>query len=433
MPVAHPAGLPIGWAAPNPARRTIGFAPPAQAAGDTARQLLRHAGEGHLLTVAPTGAGKARSGIIPALLTHPGPVLVVDLKGENYQVTARARRRMGHRVVALDPFRVLGGEGDRLNPMDLFGLAGDADQNAEWLAELLCGGRPLLSRDPFWELTAKGLLTGLIGLAWEHADPTRRHLGTALDLLHADDVDYAVAVQLDSHRFANRLARQELAGYLQHEADRCRPSVRSSAQAVVKCLGSEGVRAALSATSFDLSAWVRGDPLDVYLVFPPDKLDSHRAVLRLWLGTLLAALMRRSHLPARRTLLLLDEVAQLGPLPHLRVALTLLRGYGVQAWTFWQDLSQLRHLYPSDWETVLNNSGVVQVFGLTNGWAARAAAEVLDCPSGELLALPPTDQMILRPGHAAVRAGRVDYLSDALFAGLADPNPRYGPALVVGD
>ena len=45
------------------------------------------------------------------------------------------------------------------------------------------------------------------------------------------------------------------------------------------------------------------------------------------------------------------EAAQLGTLGALRQAVTLLRGYGLQVWSFWQDLSQVRNLYPQDWQT----------------------------------------------------------------------------------
>ena len=161
---------------------------------------------------------------------------------------------------------------------------------------------------------------------------------------------------------------------------------------MVKCLGSRAVRAALGPSTFDLADWMRGAPLDIYLIFPPDKLDSHRGLLRLWLGTLLAVLLRRTEVAEPKTLLLLDEAAQLGTLPHLRTALTLLRGYGVRVWSLWQDLSQLRLLYPLDWETILNNSGVIQAFGLSNGWMARTCAEILGVPAGELLALAPVSR-----------------------------------------
>lgn len=39
---------------------------------------ILHTGGGHLLTIAPTGAGKGVSCIIPTLLRFPGPVIVID-------------------------------------------------------------------------------------------------------------------------------------------------------------------------------------------------------------------------------------------------------------------------------------------------------------------------------------------------------------------
>ena len=69
---------------------------------------LHYDGSAHLMTVAPTGTGKGRSVVIPTLLTYPGAVVVLDPKGENYQVTARARREMGQQVIRLDPFSTCG-------------------------------------------------------------------------------------------------------------------------------------------------------------------------------------------------------------------------------------------------------------------------------------------------------------------------------------
>src|SRR5687767_7137009 len=88
----------------------------------------------------------------------------------------------------------------------------------------------------------------------------------------------------------------------------------------------------------------------------PVKRPAPGALLRMWVATLLGAVCRRTTIPPQRTLFLLDEAAQLGSLPILRQAVTLLRGYGLQVFTFWQDLSQLELLYPRDWPTILNNS-----------------------------------------------------------------------------
>jgi type IV secretion system protein VirD4 len=81
------------------------------------------ADDSHLMTIAPTGAGKGRDVIIPNLLSYEGSVVVFDPKGENYDVTHRYRRdELGHQIVVLDPFGAShAAAADRacLNPFDV--------------------------------------------------------------------------------------------------------------------------------------------------------------------------------------------------------------------------------------------------------------------------------------------------------------------------
>lgn len=421
----------LGWRepqSPQPAK-ILGFESPEPTPSvriKPRRQRVSYRGDGHLLCVAPTGAGKGRGLIIPNLLHYTGPVIVSDPKGENYLVTANRRREMGHRVVVLDPFRVATDKGDWLNPFDVLNLPGSMlDAEIELLAELITDGEITCGKDPFWDRTAGGLLIGLMGLAATEPDPDQRNLAMVLDLLYDGDCDYKIAVALDTRKNLPRLIYNELAGYLSHEAERCRPSVRSTAQAKVKALGCEAVRESMSGSTFDLGTLARGEPIDLFVILPPDKLASHRAVLRLWMGVLLTALIRRTHIPRERTLVMLDEVAQLGPLNAMRQAVTLLRGYGVQVWTFWQDLSQLKLLYPQDWPTIVNNAAVLQTFGVTNGLMAAECAAVLGCKPRQLQRLRPGVQMMMEPRRGTRSIARLDYLRDPCFKGLYTSNPRH--------
>jgi type IV secretion system protein VirD4 len=61
----------------------------------------------HTMVVAPTGVGKGVSCILPFLLTCEESCVVVDFKGESALLTAEHRRRLGHRIVILDPFKVV--------------------------------------------------------------------------------------------------------------------------------------------------------------------------------------------------------------------------------------------------------------------------------------------------------------------------------------
>ena len=62
-------------------------------------------GNGHLLTVAPTRAGKGTGQIIPNLLSWVGSVLVIDIKGENYLRSAGYRKEvLNQKVIRFAPF-----------------------------------------------------------------------------------------------------------------------------------------------------------------------------------------------------------------------------------------------------------------------------------------------------------------------------------------
>ena len=53
---------------------------------------------------APTRSGKGVGVVIPNLLNWPDSVVVLDIKGENYDVTAGYRARHGQAVYAFSPF-----------------------------------------------------------------------------------------------------------------------------------------------------------------------------------------------------------------------------------------------------------------------------------------------------------------------------------------
>ena len=108
--------------------------------------------------------------LAPELLTYPGPVVCVDIKGEAYAVTARRRRELGQRVVRLDPFQVIGASSDSLNLFDLFKLPNaDLENDAQMISSRLAGGSSI-SKDPFWDISAGGLVSGLIVYLAHHRD-----------------------------------------------------------------------------------------------------------------------------------------------------------------------------------------------------------------------------------------------------------------------
>ena len=83
----------------------------------------------HIMSIAPTGAGKGQTSILPNLLKWPASVFVIDPKGENAQLTYRQRRKLNDAVYVLDPFGVSGASSAAFNPLD--GLDEDRPDLAE--------------------------------------------------------------------------------------------------------------------------------------------------------------------------------------------------------------------------------------------------------------------------------------------------------------
>ncbi|KZY15921.1 hypothetical protein A3726_15705 [Erythrobacter sp. HI0037] len=394
-----------------------------QEGGQELLEPILHTGDGHLITLARTGAGKGVGCIIPALLRYRGPVIVIDPKGENYQVTARRRREMGQKVAVLDPFGIVANETDNLNPLDLIDRASlDAIDDAAQLAELLV--TETSTRDPFWDNRARSLLATMILHVAVARPPILRNLTEVHHLLNQSNEDMDFTFK-EIAKSADATVRKGAA--IKDTAEgKVWASILSTAQSHSDFLRSAGAQQTLGQSSIDLEAITRGDPLSIYIVVPPEKLESHGKLLRLWVGTMISAITRRSQRPELPTLFILDEAAQLGPLKQLRQAITLLRGYGLRTWSFWQDLSQLKMLYPRDWQTMVNNCEVVQAFGFANASVARDGAELTGYYDWRVLQDLEAEEMVLAlAGDQPVIARKPNYLFDPAFAGQFDDNRFY--------
>lgn len=418
-------GLLVGWRDVDAPKPRFGFevnnAPPTIGAFEP----VLHEAEGHIITIAPTGAGKGRGAIIPNLLTYPGSAIVIDPKGEAAAVTARRRREMGQDVFIVDPFRVVTQKPDSLNPFDVFDMADtEIDIEAETLATLL-SGEVGVSKDAFWDLQGRALVSGVIAYVAQCETPQNRHFGRVRDILKGDDPVHFMAMTLDNVKNLNRLSHQTFAAFCT-TTDVTRSGILSTAQSYTTVLGSDAATRTLGPSTIDLQALRRGEAMTIFLVVPPSRLGSHGAMFRLWVAALMFAVMSRNSMVDRRTLFIIDECAQLGRFDLLLRAMTLLRSYSLQVWAFLQDLSQLKQLYPQDWPTVVNNAGVLQIFGVRNHMMARELADMIgDIDAQGLRMLPPDKLVALKSGSEAEILKRPDYLTDPAFEGTFDPNPLF--------
>ncbi|HVV99015.1 MAG TPA: type IV secretory system conjugative DNA transfer family protein [Planctomycetaceae bacterium] len=396
-----------------------------KASGD--REILNYRGESHLITVAPTGTGKTTGCIIPNALSYPGSMVIVDVKsGELTRVTARRRREMGQEVVVLDPFHVTDEQPGGLSPLEIFSLPGsDLEADAEMLAALF-GRENFGVKDPFWDQHGMALLAAVTAVVARLA-PAERKLSKVFEYLLADDTVYNLAVLLDTlGKEIPKSAYREIAAFLQMP-EITRGGVLATTLSYLKTLHSPSVLQSLESTTFSLPDFIAGRPMTIYLVLPVDKIQSHRSVLKLWIGTLLKAIVSRTHRPEHRTLLMIDECGQLGHFPFLETFITLCRGFSCSVWTCWQDLEQLKAAYPVSWKTLLNNCGILQAFGFTNRDLTEQWSTYLDTSPSELRALARDEAIVSIAGQGEHRVRMLNYLRDREFAGQFEENPLYAP------
>lgn len=416
----------LGWQREDTSA-PIGFGTASASQGEPGQPVWLE-GEGHMISIAPTGAGKGRGGLIPNLLSYQGPAIVIDPKGEACRITARQREKMGQRVHIIDPFHLVTGETDSLNPMDAFDIPGvDMSGVAMDISRQLSGGTRTL-KDPFWDLRGHDVSAALICAAASlHNEESRekRTLGEVRRMLKSDDVTYNLAVLLDtSGGKLHRFAYEEIANFLQ-TTDVTRSGIHATACSYYSIIASDAAQRTVMNSTIDLPAVRRGDPMTIYLVVPPSKLASHSALFRLWTSVLMAAVLSRDEeLPEHRTLFAIDECAQLGDFETLAMVYTLARSYGMRVWSFFQDLAQIQRILPQEWRTVLNNTAVIQAFGVSNHLMASDLAGILgDFSSEDLRAMDRQDAALQIAGRRGLSVQRPDYLTDPDFCGLFDPHP----------
>ncbi len=398
--------------------RSIGFSGRARSLG-ALNELITYSGDGHVITFAPTGTGKTSGPVICNALKHPGQLVVLDIKGEVHAATAARRREMGQEVHVLDLRD--DGEPGSLNPLDLAVRSGSdpAAVARSFAAEMI--ERGAAEKDRFWNDWAETMIAG--GVAWLLADRPleERRVSRLFDLYNDDDVASALDDLLEQKEVNSRAARSAFGAFLQLPSENTRPSVLGTTQTHLRLFDSDLVRRVTDSTSFDLHAFIAGKPMSLYIIVPPSRLSGYRPLLRTWLSGLLLALTLRKAPPEHRTLMLCDEIGNVGRMDAFLMAATLLRSWGVTLWSFWQNPAQLQ-IYGGQANTLVDNAGVVQLFGARNRRMALEFASLVGGVDAEtILSLRPNEQMLLIEGGCPVRCRQTRCFEDAEFKELSGP------------
>ena len=333
--------------------------------------LLRFPSEGNLMTIAPMGGGKGRSGVGPALLAYDGAVAVTDPKGENAAVWAYSRRLLGRRVAVLAPLEIpaIGPQPWCYNPFDYIRPGMGFQESVNELAEAIVVHHPD-DKAHFTEIT-KVMIAGAIAWIYDTFPAERRTLGSMYDFFTqpGDSFMAACADMVQRPHIGQGMPAQLGKTWMEVGTDE-RGSIWSTLLRNIVGFNDPQMRRATGSSNFDIYDFGR-DRLDLFLCLPFTAMKNHSRWLRLMIAMCVGVVVHRPPNPdAPRALLVLDELPTLGAMSALidkasgAGAVTVGRAQGLQIWAFLQHPNQLPALYGQDVaKTWRGTNAVFQVFG----------------------------------------------------------------------
>lgn len=328
--------------------------------GSNAKYLTNH-DMPHSMVVAPTRAGKGVGVVIPTLLTFDGSVVALDVKGELFDMTSRARLARGDRVFKFSPLD-RAGRTHCYNPvLDIVSAPAERQfLEARRLAANLITAKGKGSEgfiDGARDLFVAGILACI-----ERGTPT---IGAVYDLFALPGEKYKLFAQL-----AEECKNPEAQRIFDNMASNDTKIITS----YTSVLGDGGlnlwadglIKQATSRSDFSIYN-LRRDPTSIFIVVSPNDLEVLAPLVRLFFQQLTSILQRE--MPAKdetfEVLFLLDEFKHLGKLQAIETAITTIAGYKARFMFIIQSLSALTANYEAAGkENFLGNCGV-QVFMAT--------------------------------------------------------------------
>jgi type IV secretion system protein VirD4 len=272
-----------------------------------------------------------------------GAAVVLDVKGEIYEQTAKWRRENVGPVYKFSPLDPTTSHG--YNP--LAEVRADPDylwEDARFLADMMIV--PSGAKDPFWEHRARDVLTAAIARVCIEEDVAKRSMGDVLDILHGVGWDKFVTY-LEARVDFPSMTR---AGHsLASMEPKTRDGVLQSALSSMSAWDGERIARATRKSDWSPLDLRGGENPTIYICFKPNEVDSYISVLRVFIAQHIRSLTS-TVVPAHGVqpiLFILDELPRLRHMPPVEEALEIGRQYGIKLWLFAQSLGQLKTAYPN--------------------------------------------------------------------------------------
>ena len=449
------------WASQRDLKRSGMLKPAGVFLGRAEEHYLRHDGPEHVMAFAPTRSGKGVGLVIPTLLSWTGSAVIHDIKGENFAITAGWRQRFSHclYVNPTDP------RSAAYNPLLEVRRGASEVRDVQNIADVLVDPEGSIEKRNHWEKTSHALLVGAT-LHVLYADEDKTLCGVANFLSDpAHPFEHTLRLMLTTPHLGSRGVHPVVASSARevlNKSENERSGVLSTAMSFLGLYRDPTVAAVTSRCDFRIADLVAAEhPVSLYLVVPPSDISRTKPLIRLILNQIGRRLTeslddqdgaKRKH----RVLFMLDEFPALGRLDFFESALAFMAGYGLRSFLIAQSLNQIEKAYGPN-NSILDNCHVRVAFASNDERTAKRISDALGTATelraqrnyaghrlspwlghlmvsrqetarqlltpGEVMQLPPDDEVVMVSGHPPVRAKKLRFYTDANFTLRLLPAP----------
>jgi type IV secretion system protein VirD4 len=322
--------------------------------GRQGKRLIAAEARASIVVVGPSTISLKTSGFaIPSVLEWQGPVVAASVKSDLLLTTIKRRRQLGKAMV-FDPTGVTGVESVKATPLASCGSWRGAMKVAHWLASSArsSGGAGLEDAD-FWYSAAEKLLAPLLFAAAGSG-------GQMADVIRWLN-DGAEAEEDVTERLVEAQEPDALSAWRANwnREERQRSSIYTTAETIIGAFADPRVLDASSAPEYTPAELLDGSSNTLYLCAPAHEQERLRTLFAAMLSELIAVVYEisaQSGEPIDPPLLVvLDEAANIAPIPDLDGLASTGAGQGIQLVTVFQDLAQVDARYGKRARTIVNN------------------------------------------------------------------------------
>lgn len=378
--------------------------------GRHGKRYLIFEGQQFVALAAPTRSGKGVGFVVPNLLQFEDSVVVLDIKQENFDITAGYRKANGQEIYLFNPFA----EDFRSHRYNMLGYVSNDPKyrvsDVQSIAQALYPD-PANGKDPFFDQAARNLFLGLVLYLCEtpalprtigellrqssgKGKPVKEHLQGLINARNFSeqeewedvlDGDGIAKINKETGEVKRKKVKVLVPKVWQQSDDGDPPltdhcidalnrflatsdntltSILASLNAPLSIWANPIVDAATSANDFDLRD-VRKRRMTIYVGITPDHLAESSLLINVFFSQLVnlntKELPKQNPALKHQCLLLMDEFTAIGKVGIIASAVSYMAGYNLRLAPVIQSVAQLAATYGKDTARTLMTNHALQI------------------------------------------------------------------------